>query len=97
MERAYKKSTERNKYLFLLGPLGKLLERNNKVEDDLVKRPKGETGMCFICGQGAADCILRPCGHSGTCRFCAEDLKKQGIRCTICLEEVAKIEIRNDS
>ena len=91
----YQKLAQREKFLFIFGPFKNFFRNSNKVEVGFDKDSKTEERNCFMCGQGSSDCVLKPCGHTGICRFCASDLKKQGKKCIICLEDILEVEIPN--
>jgi hypothetical protein len=47
----------------------------------------GEDGMCSMCLDRRADCIVTPCGHMGFCRGCIESWYRSNASCPICRAE----------
>ncbi|OHT12192.1 hypothetical protein TRFO_18090 [Tritrichomonas foetus] len=47
----------------------------------------GDDGLCVICSENKADCIIMPCGHMGFCQACLGQWYRKNKTCPTCRAE----------
>lgn len=57
------------------------------IDDYLIGVGGSDDGLCSICFENKADCIVKPCGHIGTCASCLEGWFKNKKICPFCRKD----------